>query len=72
MTGFNAVVARQDRTFDDATDAGNVFDLLFGMNDAAIASGSADCLNEYAFFHAAADSAVVNIELPDGNRDAFG
>ena len=67
LAGLDAVVAGQDRALDDAADSRDVGHLLVRGHHAAVARGGADDLDERAFGDAAADGAVVHVELADRN-----
>ena len=72
LAGLDAEEAGQNRAFDDAADAGNIGDRLFGRNDRAVAGRGADHLDQRPLAHAAADRAVMDVEFSDGDRNACG
>src|SRR5260370_34569220 len=68
---LNAVIAGQYRAFDDTTDSRDILYLLIGSYHAAIACRGADGLDQYTFFDSAGDRAIVNVEFPDRDGNAF-
>jgi hypothetical protein len=70
LSGFDAEITGQDRALDDAADPGDVGDGFVGGNDRAIAGRSADDFHQRALIDTAADGAIVDVHLADGDRDA--
>ena len=70
LAGLDAEEAGQDRAFDDAADAGDVGDLFSAETTRAVASRGADHLDQRALAHAAADRAVMDVELADRDRNS--
>src|SRR5208283_2554121 len=69
LAGLDSVEPRQDCARHYPADARYVAHALAQRDDRAVARRGADHLDERALAHAAADGAVVHVELADGDRD---
>ncbi len=72
LPGLDVVEARQDAALDDAADAGNVGHRLVARKHANVAGRGSDHLDQRALADAAADRAVMDVELADRDRDSRG
>ncbi len=72
LARLDSIRAGQDRALDDAANTGDVRDLFAGIDDRAIAGRRAERLDQNALADAAADRAVMNVHLTDGDGNAGG